>query len=326
MDRISIAEAAFRLTLEDLQEATNRISNDIIETPLLPFDCSDRKLMLKAECLQELGSFKIRAGANAIEQADEKVLQNGVVTASAGNFGQGVAKAAQNRGLPVHVIVPDTAAKVKVEALLDLGAKVTSVSFSDWWEVMMTRSSGLEGFFIHPVAELEVIIGNAGIGLEIVSKFPGVEVIVVPVGGGGMISGIALAMKALGKKPQIIACEIESSTPLKSAKTHGEPVQVERGKSWIDGIGSTSVLAEMWPLLDVLVDDVVVVSHLEAEKALRSLASKAHLVSEGAGAVAMAAAMHPQFCGQNVVAVISGGNIDPKTFSQILDSSYSRDN
>ena len=322
MDRTSIAEAAFQLKLKDFEEAANRIANDIIETPLLPFDCPDRKLMLKAECLQELGSFKIRAGANAIEAADEKDLQNGVVTASAGNFGQGVAKAALNRGLPVHVVVPDTAAIVKVEALLNLGAKVTSVSFSDWWGVMMSRSTGLDGFFIHPVAELEVIIGNAGIGLEIASKSPNVDVIVVPVGGGGMICGIALAMKALGKTPQIIACEIESSTPLHSAKIQGKPVKVERGNSWIDGIGSTSVLSEMWPLLDVLVDDVIVVSHLEAERALRSLSSKAHLVAEGAGAVALAAAMHPQFFGQKVVAVISGGNIDPKTYGEILNSNY----
>ena len=323
MENFSISETAFQLTLKDFEEAANRISNDIIVTPLLPFESSDRKLMLKAECLQELGSFKIRAGANAIESATKKDLLNGIVTASAGNFGQGVAKAAQNRGLPVHVIVPDTAAKVKVNALLDLGAKVTTVPFSDWWGVMMTRSAGVDGFFIHPVAELEVIIGNGGIGLEICSQCPNVDVIIVPFGGGGMISGIALAMKALGKNPVIVACEIESSTPLKAAKSKGRPVKVDRGKSWIDGIGSTSVLPEMWPLLDELVDSVIVVSHLEAEKALRLLSSKAHLVSEGAGAVALAAAMSPEFSGKNVVAVISGGNIDPKTYGEILNNSYS---
>ena len=322
MENLSISEAAFQLTLEDFKTAANRISSDVLITPLLPFELSDRKLTLKAECLQKLGSFKIRAGANAIESANKKDLLNGVVTASAGNFGQGVAKAAQNRGLPVHVIVPDTAAKVKVNALLDLGAKVTTVSFSDWWGIMMTKSAGVDGFFIHPVAELEVIIGNGGIGLEIFSQCPKVDAIVVPFGGGGMISGIALAMKALGKKPLIVACEIESSTPLKSAKSKGKPVKVERGKSWIDGIGSTSVLPEMWPLLDELVDSVIVVSHLEAEEALRSLSSKAHLVSEGAGAVALAAAMKPQFSGKNVVAVISGGNIDSKIYGEILNSSY----
>ena len=323
MDKGSISEAAFQLTLKDFEEAASRISKDVIQTPLLPFDCSDQKLMLKAECLQELGSFKIRAGASAIEMANEEDLRKGIVTASAGNFGQGVAKAAQNRGLPVHVTVPDTAAKVKVETLLNLGATETSVPFSEWWQVMATRSSGLDGFFIHPVAELEVIIGNAGIGLEIGLKCPDVDIIVVPVGGGGMISGIALAMKALGKTPQIIACEIESSTPLKSAKINGKLVKVQRGKSWVDGIGSTGILMEMWPLLDALVDDVIVVSSFEAEQALRCLSTKAHLVSEGAGAVALAAAMSSQFCGKKIVAVISGGNIDVKTYSAILNKTYS---
>ena len=322
MQKQSIVEAAFKLTLRDFEQAAERISKDVIVTPLLPYNLSDRQLALKAECLQELGSFKIRAGANAIETASDEDLLKGVVTASAGNFGQGVAKAAQNRGLPVQVIVPDTAAKVKVEALIDLGATVTTVPFSDWWNVMITRSAGVDGFFIHPVAELEVIIGNGGIGLEIFTQCPEVEVIIIPFGGGGMISGIALAMKALGKTPKIIACEIESSTPLKAAKKRGKPVKVERGKSWVDGIGSTTVLPEMWPLLDKLVDKVIVVSHREAENALRSLSSKSHLISEGAGAVALAAASKPEFSGKNIVAVISGSNIDQDTYIKILNNSY----
>jgi threonine dehydratase len=322
MQKQSIAEAAFKLTLKDFEQAAERISKDVIVTPLLPYNLTDRRLALKAECLQELGSFKIRAGASAIETASDDDLLKGVVTASAGNFGQGVAKAAQNRGLPVHVIVPDTAAKVKVKALKDLGATVTTVPFSDWWNVMMTRSAGVDGFFIHPVAELEVIIGNGGIGLEIFTQCPDVEVIIVPFGGGGMISGIALAMKALGKVPKIIACEIESSTPLKSAKKQGKPVKVERGKSWVDGIGSTTVLPEMWPLLEELVDNVIVVSHREAENALRSLSLNSHLISEGAGAVALAAASKPEFSEKNIVAVISGSNIDQDTYTKILNQSY----
>ncbi len=321
MKSFSISNAAFQLTLEDFQEAANRIEKDVIITPLLPFHCPDRNLKLKAECLQELGSFKIRAGANAVSSADKKDLTKGVVTASAGNFGQGVAKAALNRGLPVHVVVPETAAAIKIEALKSLGAKVTTVPFVDWWQIMMTRSTVIDGYFIHPVAELEVIIGNGGIGLEILDQWPEVEVIIVPFGGGGLISGISLAMRAAGKKPKIIACEIESSTPLKCAKSEGKPVGVERKSSWVDGIGSTSVLEEMWPLLDKLVDDVVVISHFEAENALRSLSKKAHLVSEGAGAVALAAAMRPEFSGKNIIAVISGGNIDPNTYSGILNKS-----
>jgi len=315
----TISYDAFNAKLSDFKAASLRVSKDVVTTPLLALGVSDRNLMLKAECLQSLGSFKIRAGANAIETANKDALRNGVVTASAGNFGQGVAQAAVSRGLPVHVIAPDTASIVKLEALHKLGATVNTVSFDDWWDVMVTRSPGVDRLFIHPVEELSVIMGNGGIGLEIVEQFPQVDVVVVPVGGGGMISGIALAMKALGKTPRIIACEIESSTPLFSAKLSGKPVKVSRGPSWVDGIGSTSVLPKMWPLLDALVDDVIVVSHKETAKALRTLAQDAHLISEGAGAVALAAALRPEFSGLNIVSVISGGNIDMTTFSRILN-------
>ena len=315
----SISDHAFDATLYDFEKAAMRISKDVFETPLLELKLDDRKVMLKAECLQSLGSFKIRAGANAIETAAPDSLKKGVITASAGNFGQGVAKAALTRGLPVHVIAPNTASSAKIEALYRLGAKVDTVSFDNWWDIMMTRSSGLDGFFIHPVEELSVIMGNGSIGLEIVSQFPEVDAVVVPVGGGGMISGIALAMKALGKTPLIIACEIESSTPLSSAKEAGNPIAVKRGVSWVDGIGSTSVLPKMWPLLNKLVDDVIVVSHSEAASSLRVLAQEAHLVSEGAGAVALAAALRPELSGKNIVSIISGGNIDFKTYSRILN-------
>lgn len=315
----SISDLAFAAKLIDFEKAAMQVSKDVFETPLLPLRLDDRNLMLKAECLQSLGSFKIRAGANAIETAEPTTLTKGVVTASAGNFGQGVAKAALNRGLPVHVIAPNTASTVKIEALHKLGAKVDTVSFDDWWKIMMTREVEVEGFFIHPVEELSVIMGNGGIGLEIISKFPEVDAVVVPVGGGGMISGIALAMKALGKTPRIIACEIESSTPLHSAKEAGKPVSVGRGASWIDGIGSTSVLPKMWPLLNELVDEVIVVSHSEAAHSLRVLARDSHLVVEGAGAVAHAAAMRSKFSGKNIVSVISGGNIDFSTYSRILN-------
>ena len=315
---ISISEAAFELELQDFEAAKARIESDVIITPLLSYPTDDRNLLIKAECLQPLGSFKIRAGANAISMVDKVKLRNGVVTASAGNFGQGVTKAAKNRGLDVHVFVPDTASKSKVDSLINLGAKVTSVSFSDWWNIMMNRSAGVDGFFIHPVAELEVIIGNGVIGLEIAAQYPDVDVLVVPFGGGGMISGIALAMKALGKSPTIVACEIESSVPLSAAKNKGRPVQVERGESWIDGIGSTIVLNEMWPLLDALVDEVVIVSHEEAANALRALSNTSNLIAEGAGAVALAAALKPQYSGKNVVAIISGGNINQETHAHIM--------
>ncbi len=321
MDR-DLATAAFATSLADFQAVADRVANDAIVTPALPLALPDRKLFLKAECLQPLGSFKIRAAANALAVAPKAELAKGVITASAGNFGQGIALAAKARGLPVHVVVPDTSAKVKIAALQDLGATIETVSFSDWWQVIMTRDAGRPGFFVHPVAELAVIIGNGGIGLEIARQVPDVDTVLVPLGGGGMISGIALALRAAGRvggrKVRIVACEIESSAPLTAARKAGHPVTVKRGASWIDGIGSTGVLPEMWPLLDQLVDDVVVVSHAQAAQALRILASRAHIVAEGAGAVALAAALHPSFAGQTVVPVISGGNIDVATFARIL--------
>ena len=161
-------------------------------------------------------------------------------------------------------------------------------------------------------------MGNGTIGLEIAEQVPEADTVVVPVGGGGMISGIALAMRTAGRNVRIIAAEIESSVPVRKAKAAGHPVKTERGPSWVDGIGSTTVLDEMWPLIDQLVDDTITITHDEAAEALRLLASKSHLVVEGAAAVAAAAALHPLLAGRNVVAVLSGGNIDRATYARIL--------
>lgn len=312
------AAAVLATTRADFEAAAARIGNDAIVTPALPFACDDRTIFLKPECLQPRGSFKIRASANAIAMARPDDLKNGVITASAGNFGQGIALAARSRGLPVQVFVPDTSAAVKIAALREMGARVHLVSFEDWWQIIKTRETGEPGLFVHPVAELAVVIGNGTIGLEIADQVPEIDTVVVPLGGGGLISGIALALRAAGRKVRVIAAEIESSTPLTAARAAGRPVKVARGPSWVDGIGSTGILDEMWPLLSELVDETITVPHSEAEAALRKLAGQAHLVVEGAAATAMAAALHPSLAGRTIVPVLSGGNIDPATYAQIL--------
>jgi threonine dehydratase len=314
----NLAETVLSATLADFEAAARRIAKDAIRTPALPFPATDRVLHLKAECLQPLGSFKIRAAANAIATADPETLKDGVITGSAGNFGQGIALAANSRGLPVKVFVPDTSAEVKIAALREMGAEVQIVTFDDWWQILMTRATGTPGLFVHPVAEVAVVMGNGTIGLEIAEQVPEADTVVVPVGGGGMISGIALALKASGRKVRIIAAEIESSVPVRKAKAAGHPVKTERGKSWVDGIGSTTVLDEMWPLIDRLVDDTITITHDEAAEALRLLAAKSHLVVEGAAAVSAAATLHPSLAGHNVVAVLSGGNIDLATYARFL--------
>jgi threonine dehydratase len=187
---------------------------------------------------------------------------------------------------------------------------------------MSTRETGAEdGVFIHPVCESGVILGNGTIGLELAEDWLDLDTVVVPFGGGGLVSGIALALRALSRKVRIVACEIETATPLTAAVAAGGPVRVERRSSFVDGIGSNSVLQEMWPLVHDLVDDVLVVSLAEAKRAVRELASRHHLIAEGAGAVALAAALSPRCEGTHVAAVISGGNIDAAQLCSILADS-----
>jgi threonine dehydratase len=310
-----LAERLLAATLGDFQDAAVRIAGDAIHTPLLPFVSTDgRSIRLKCENLQPLGSFKIRSGANAVAALGDV---GAVTTASAGNFAQGLTLAARRRSIDVTVHAPDTAAAVKLAAMRELGARVVQHPFERWWEILSSREAG-DGAFVHPVAEESVVLGNGTIGLELARDWPELDTVVVPFGGGGLVSGIALALRAKGCKVRVIACEAATSTPLTAAFAAGHPVRVERQPSFVDGIGSNSVLVEMWPLLRELVDDVVVVPIAEIRAAVRALAVQSHIVAEGAGAAALAAALSPRCGGRNIAAVISGGNIDAATLARIV--------
>ena len=313
-----LARSLFAATLADFGQAARHVAADAVRTPLLALPVeTGRAIRLKCENLQPLGSFKIRSGASAIAMLES--VPAAVATGSAGNFAQGLALAARRRGIRVTVHAPDTAADVKVAAMRELGAQVIRHSFDRWWEILSTRDTGADdGTFIHPVAEPGVVLGNGSIGLELAEDWPGVDTVVVPFGGGGLVSGIALALRALGQDVHVIACEAETSTPLAAAFAAGHPVQVERKASFVDGIGSCCVLEEMWPLLRELVDDVVVVSVAEIRSAIRMLARHNRVIAEGAGAAALAAALSPKCGGRNVAAVVSGGNIDAARLAEIL--------
>ncbi len=314
-----LAAAVRGAQLDDFLRVQAGIRKDIIHSPLLPHTDGARTIRLKAECLQPLGSFKIRAAAGVLNHLDPAILAQGVATASAGNFAQGLALAAQRRGIALTVHVPDTAARVKLDRVRALGARIVEHSFADWWTIMSTRETGAQdGVFIHPVCEPGVILGNGSIGLELAQDWPELDSVVIPFGGGGLSSGIALALRARSMKVRIVAGEIETAAPLAAAFTAKEPVRVERKPSFVDGIGSTTVLAEMWPLVRELIDDVIVVTVEEAQEALRELAFRRHLIAEGAGAVALAAALSPRCGGKRVAAVISGGNIDSRILAEIL--------
>ena len=307
--------------------ARDNIRPFALRTPLLRLntDLPGANIFLKLENLQPWGSFKIRAAVNVLKTMDAARLQRGVLTASAGNFGQGLSFAARAMGVPVTVVVPSAAAETKVKALVELGAKVIRRPFDEWWTVLTSRAcAGEEGVFVHPVAEAGVLAGNATIGAEILEDLPGCDAVVVPFGGGGLICGVGSVMRRLRPTARMIVAESEAAQPAAAALQQGAPVTVPHRQSFVDGMGSTTVLAEMWPLLRAVTDASVCASFEQIAAAIRLLAGRHHVIAEAAGAVSLAgalgatAALGAQAPKGNVVCIVSGGNIDAEKLSAIL--------
>jgi threonine dehydratase len=221
-------------------------------------------------------------------------------------------------GIPGTVVVPDTAAANKEAALRELGATVIRVPFDDWWTVLTTRSfAGANGVFVHPVAESAVVAGNATIAAEISDDLPNFDAVVVPFGGGGLVSGIGSVMRRLKPAVRMIAVESEASQP--AALANGGPAQVPHIQSFVDGMGSTSVLEAMWPLVRATVDAAVCASFAQICAALRLLAARNHVIAEAAGAASVAAAVAGLAGEGNIVCIVSGGNIDAAKLGAILN-------
>jgi len=250
---------------------------------------------------------------------DPATLQKGVLTSSAGNFGQGLALAARDLGIPVTVVVPEGSALTKAAALAELGAKVVRVPFDTWWSVMMTRRfEGEQGLFVHPVAESAVVAGNATIGMEILEDLPSVNTIVVPFGGGGLVSGIGSVMRRISPGVKMVVAESEAAQPAAAALANGGPIRVPHIQSFVDGMGSTSVLEDMWPLVRQTVDEAVCASFLQIVETVRLLAARHHVIVEAAGAASLAVALAGLAGKGNIACIISGGNIDPPKLGDIL--------
>jgi threonine dehydratase len=310
-----LKDLADPLSAAEIAAARRRITGHVVRTPLAA--SRDGRVRLKLECLQPTGSYKIRGALNALGEAlCSPIPPQAIVSASAGNFGQAIVMAARQAGLGAIIHVPDKAARVKVENLRALGATVFEHSFDEWWRIMETRETGDPGTFFHPVCERSVIAGAATIGEEIVEDFCEVETVLIPIGGGGLAAGIAQAVRRHRPHARILGVETDTAVPLRTALESGEPVSVTRTPSFVDGMGSTRVLDAMWPLLSRLIDDVVVVSIPEIEEAIRRLALDHHVVAEGAGAAAVAAAAKIDAPG--AVAIVSGGNIDRAELLRIL--------
>jgi len=310
------------IELAEIQAARERIAEAAVRTPLvrLHVDEAPAEIYLKLENLQPINSFKTRGATNAIMMASAGERAKGLVTASAGNMAQGVAWAARELGVPATIAVPEHAPEAKLAAIGRLGGQVIKLPYDDWWNVIVTSHlDGVEGLFVHPVQDPGMMAGNGTIGLEILEDLPDPDAVVIPYGGGGLTAGIASAIRALRPQTRIVTAEPETGAALAAAVAAGHPVSVDYRASFVDGAGSRRVLDSMWPLVAPLVDDAVAIPVGEAAAAVRTLAERARVIAEGAGALAPAAALSGRAGTGKVVCVVSGGNINLSKLAEILN-------
>ena len=310
------------IPLTEIERARDVIAGDAIRTPLLrlPVDVPEIEIWLKLECLQPIGSFKIRGAANAIRQASAEAVSGGVWTTSAGNMAQGVAWIARDLGVPATIVVPDHAPKAKIDAIERLGGRVIRVSFDRWWQAMEEGSyPGVEGLFVHPVMDEKVMAGNGTIGLELVDELDAIDTVLIPWGGGGLTTGIASALAQRSPLTKVYACEPETGAPVTAALANGGiPVPVDYQASFVDGSGSKALLPPMWERARGLIAGAFALSLDDTAAAVRLLAERARVVAEGAGALAVAAAVSGRAGTGRCVCIVSGGNIDPDRLATIL--------
>jgi threonine dehydratase len=307
--------------LAEIEAARGRIAGAAVRTPLvrLHADHAPAEIYLKLETLQPINSFKIRGATNAVMLAPESERAKGLVTASAGNMAQGVAWAARSLGVPATIIVPDTAPEAKLAAIERLGGKVVKRPYDDWWNVLVTSNvDGIDGLFVHPVADPAVMAGNGTIGLEILEDLPDPDAVVIPYGGGGLTAGIASAIRAMAPQTTIVTAEPVTGAGLAAAMAAGHPVDASFSPSFIDGAGSRRVLDSMWPLVRPLVDRALAVPVDEVAATVRLLAERVRVIAEGAGALAPAAALSGRAGSGKIVCVVSGGNINFSKLAEIL--------
>ena len=305
------------IPLEEIRRARETIAGAAIRTPLVRLPDTD--VWLKLECLQPIGSFKIRGATNAIRQAAPEELSQGVVTASAGNMAQGVAWAAREAGVPATIVVPEHAPETKLAAIERLGGRVLKVPFDQWWRAIEeSRFEGVDGLFVHPVQDDLVMAGNGTIGLELLEDLPDLDAVLIPFGGGGLTAGIASAVKAKTPGVRVYAVEPETAAPLNASLATREPAEVEYTPSFVDGAGGRLVLPGMWPIVSGLVDGAFTASLDEVAGAVRMLAERVRVIAEGAGAMALAVALSGRAGPGKLVCIVSGGNIDASRLAEIL--------
>ncbi|MEZ5922720.1 MAG: pyridoxal-phosphate dependent enzyme, partial [Parvularculaceae bacterium] len=288
-------------------------------TPTISVQAGNAEVRLKLECLQPFGAFKIRPAAALMTALEGKNLNRGVLTASSGNFGGAVAAMGAKLGAPVTIATAPGAPEAKLKKIRDFGAKIVEVSAEEWWRVVLEHKiDGLDATYVDAVSNSQALAANAAIAIELLEDAPDIDAILVPIGGGGLLCGIAAGVRALGLQIPIIACEVESAAPLKAARAAGRPVDIGADPGFVSGVGAKSVLSDMWPLLEECVDDCVSVSLEEIAAAIRSLATEARIIAEGAGALSYAAVATGKVKARKPACIISGGVIDATALAAIF--------
>jgi len=317
-------EAVRPVGIEEIRAARARIAGTIVRTPLVRLELPEGfpDVRLKLETLQPINAYKLRGAANAVARLPEDERRRGVWTISAGNAGQGVAYAARKAGVPSTVVAIETAPAAKLERMRALGARLVLVSYERAWRALEERAyPGVEGTFIHPFDDSDFIAGHGTIGLEILEDAPDTMAVIAAVGGGGLITGVGSALKALKPDVKVFAAEPETAAPFARSLALGSPQTFPEWKaSFVDGAGGQSVFPRMWERMKPVVDGAIVVTLEETKRAMRLLAEKARVIAEGAGALSVAAAWTGKAGRGPVVAIVSGGNLDLDKFCELVRS------
>jgi threonine dehydratase len=321
IETIAEATAVRNIPVGMIDDASKHVYEAAIRTPLvrLNYD-APAEIYLKLECLQPIGSFKIRGAYNAVRLLPEEQRRKGVWTVSAGNAAQGVALAAKKAGVPCKVLTMDTAPAAKLDATRRLGAEIVQTSYDECWKALGARAHpAMTGAFVHPFEDDEFIAGNASAGLEILEDLPAVDAVIAGFGGGGLSSGIAAALKERGSKAKVFAAEPETAAPLAASFATGSAQKFPEWKaSFVDGCGGKSVFPRMWAIAHHLLAGSIITTLDEVRQAMKIVAERNHVIAEGAAACAVAAGLSGKCGAGKVVCVVSGGNIDLAVFSRLV--------
>jgi threonine dehydratase len=310
------------ISLAEIQQARQRIAGTIFRTPLVRLELGPGApdIRLKLENLQPINAYKLRGAANAVALLSEAERRRGVWTISAGNAGQGVAYAARKAGVPCTVVAIETAPVSKLARMRALGATLVLVPYEVAWKALDDRAyPGVEGTFVHPFDDHNFITGHATMGLEILEDAPDTAAVITAIGGGGLITGVGSAVKALKPTIRVWGAEPETAAPAALSFERGSPQVFSAWKaSFVDGAGGQSLFPRMWQRMKPVADGSIVVTLEETRQAMRLMAEKTRVIAEGAGALPLAAALTGKAGPGPIVAVVSGGNIDLQKFSELV--------